>query len=266
MMVRDCGWIQVFVENGQEAYDHIFWAFRVGEDKNALLPVMVNMDGFILSHVIEPIEYVDQKKVKKYLPVFDPIHRLHPDKVVTMGAFAMPELYTETKKAQDEALWAAKPTILKGWKEWKELTGREYKPIETYKTRGAKTLFVTMGSMGETAEVAVDRMRKDKKDVGLVKIRLWRPFPVAEFRRAVKNAENLVVIDRAVSYGYGGPVASEIRSLLYSQPERPQVTNFVLGLAGRDVQPDDFIKIAKAAEKKVEKGKTDQYEIYGVRK
>jgi pyruvate ferredoxin oxidoreductase alpha subunit len=265
MSVRDCGWIQVFVENGQEAYDHMFWAFKVGEDQKVSLPVMVNMDGFILSHVIEPIEFMEQDKIVKYLPVFEPVHRLHPDKPVTMGAFAMPELFTETKKAQDEALIASKPAILICWQEWKDLTGREYQPVETYKIEGAKTLIVTMGGLSETASVAVDRLRAKGEAVGQVRLRLWRPFPFDEFKAAVKDAQMLVVIDRAVSFGYGGPVASELRSVLYSLEKRPKVVDYIVGLAGRDVQPADFIAMVKDAADKVKQGQEDGYEIYGAR-
>ncbi|MFO8057700.1 MAG: transketolase C-terminal domain-containing protein [bacterium] len=265
MMVRDCGCVQVFIENGQEAYDHMIWAFRVSEDKSVSLPVIVNMDGFILSHVIEPIEYVKKDVVESFLPTFEPINRLHPDKPVTMGAFAMPELFTETKMAQDMALWESKPAILKAWEDWKELTGREYKPVETYKAEGKKTLLVTMGSIGETASVAVDRMQDDGEDVGLVKIRLWRPFPVEEFKEAIKDADTLVVIDRALSYGYGGPVASEIRSQLYSMSKRPKVVDFIVGLAGRDVQPGAFKDMVDKAAQKIKSHKQDEYELYGVR-
>jgi pyruvate ferredoxin oxidoreductase alpha subunit len=265
MMIRDCGCVQVFIENGQEAYDHMFWAFRVGEDKNVSLPVIVNMDGFILSHVIEPIEYVGKEVAENFLPVFEPVNRLHPDKPLTMGAFAMPELFMETKKAQDTALWESKPTIMKGWEEWKELTGREYRPVETYKSEGKKTLFITMGSIGETASVAVDRMQDEGEDVGLVKIRLWRPFPVEEFKEAIKDADTLVVIDRALSYGYGGPLASEIRSLLYSMSKRPKVVDFIVGLAGRDVQPEAFKDMLDKAAGKIKGHKQDEYELYGVR-
>jgi pyruvate ferredoxin oxidoreductase alpha subunit len=265
MMIRDCGWIQVFVENGQECYDHMFWAFRVGEDPQVSLPVIVNMDGFILSHVIEPIVYIADEQAKQYLPEFKPVHRLHPDKPVTMGAFAMPDLYTETQQAQDQALWSSKAAIMKGWQEWKDLTGRQYQPIETYQTEGAKVLLVTMGCMGETASVAVDEMRAKGEPVGLVKIRLWRPFPREEFLRAVADADLLVVMDRAVSFGYGGPVASELRSTLYSTAKRPKIVNFVIGLGGRDVQPEAFVEMTAKAKAKVAAGKEDEYELYGVR-
>jgi pyruvate ferredoxin oxidoreductase alpha subunit len=182
-----------------------------------------------------------------------------------MGAFAMPELFTEAKKAQDEALKEAVPLILKGWEEWAELTGRTYRPIETYRTEDAEVILVTMGSMGETASETVDRMRERGIAVGLVKIRLWRPFPFEIFRKAVTAAQVLVVFDRCVSFGgQGGPVSSEVRAALYGEPNRPRVTNFIGGLAGRDVSPEDFEKMVEDSLKKTEDRQED-YEIYGVR-
>jgi pyruvate ferredoxin oxidoreductase alpha subunit len=265
MSVRDTGWIQVFAENGQEAYDHVFWAFRVGEDRRVLMPVMLHIDGFILSHMVEALEMVDKELVKKYLPAFEPIHRLHPDNPVTMGAFALPELYTEAKKAQDEALKASWPVILQGWEEWAQLTGRRYSPVETYRTEDAEAVLVTMGSMGETACEAADRMRAQGKAVGVVKIRLWRPFPFEQVRKALGRAKVAVVFDRCVSFGGpGGPVASEIRAALYGEPTRPRVVNFIGGLAGRDVSPKDFQEMVEQALSK-EEDRQEDYRIYGVR-
>ncbi len=262
MSIRDCGWIQVFVENGQEAYDHVFIGYRVAEDRNVLLPFMVNLDGFILTHVIEPIEFLNQEIVDRYLPPYHPLYSLHPDHPVTIGAFAGPALYTEAKKAQDEALKEAMPYLLKGWQEFGDLTGRYYHPIEAYKTEDAKIVIVTQGSLGETASIAIDDLREKGEAVGLVKIRLWRPFPFAEFREAVKGAELLVVIDRAISYGGpGGPLASEIRSALYAEEGRPRVVNWIAGIAGRDVAPEDFIKMLQQAKEMSGEG----YEIYAVR-
>jgi pyruvate ferredoxin oxidoreductase alpha subunit len=266
MYVRDCGWIQMFVENGQEAFDHVFWAFRVAEDSRVLLPVMINLDGFILSHVIEPIEFWTKDMARKYLPPYEPIYRLHPDKPVTMGAFGPPEIFTETKMAQDQALINSYPVIIQAWEELKELTGREYRPVETYKAESAKTLFITMGSLGETAREAVDSMREVGEDVGLISLRLWRPFPFEEFRKAVSGAETLIVLDRAVSFGGpGGPVASELRSALYHQKKQPKVLNLIVGLASRDVQPDDFWQMLEECRRKIKKGSEDEYVIYGVR-
>jgi len=262
MSVRDCGWIQVFVENGQEVYDHVFISYRVAEDRNCLLPFMVNLDGFVLTHMIEPVEFLDQEIVDRYLPPYQPLYTLHPDHPVTMGAFATPALYTETKKAQAEALTEAMPAILKGWQEFGDLTGRYYHPVETHKTENAKVVLVTQGSLGETASIAIDTLREKGEPAGLVKIRLWRPFPFEAFREAVAGAELVVVMDRAISYGGpGGPLASEIRSALYAQEKRPRVVNFIAGIAGRDVAPDDFVQMIRQARERP----GEWYEIYGVR-
>jgi len=266
MTVRDCGWIQYFVENGQEVYDHVFISYRVAEDRDVLFPVIINMDGFILSHVIEPIELIEQEKIDQFLPVYQALYRLHPDKPVTMGAFALPSIFAEAKKAQEVALQASMPKILEVWKAFGDMTGRYYKPIETYRAEDAETILVTMGSFGETATVAVDKMREEGKAVGLVKIRLWRPFPFEDFKKAVLRARNLVVIDRAVSVGGPkGPVASEIRSALYGEPVHPVVYDFVAGISGRDVAPPDFVKMVEKAEIEIDEGNQEGYEIYGVR-
>ena len=267
MSVRDCGWIQVFVENGQEVFDHMMFAFRVAESSGVSLPIMVNMDGFILTHVIEPIEFWDQEAVDRYLPDFKPVNRLHPDHPVTMGAFGMPGIFTEAKKAQNEALINSKPEILTAWKEMGDIVGRYYSPVETYQAEDAETVFLTMGSFGETVSLTVDELRGQGKPVGLVKLRLWRPFPFEEFRKAVGDAKRIIVIDRAISYGGpGGPVASEIRSLLYGEENMPTVTNFLCGLAGRDVTAEDFMAMYEETER-MAKGKVRQedYIIYGVR-
>ena len=262
MSVRDCGWIQVFVENGQEVYDHVFIGYRVAEDRDVLLPFMASLDGFVLTHVIEPVEFLDQGIIDRYLPPYSPLYSLHPNHPVTMGAFATPALYTETKMAQAEALTEAMPVILKGWKEFGDLTGRYYHPVERYKTEDAKVILVTQGSLGETATIAIDSLRGAGEPVGLVKIRLWRPFPFEEFREAVAGADLIVVMDRAISYGGpGGPLAGEIRSALYEQEKHPRVVNFIAGIAGRDVSPEDFARmINKATERPGE-----WYELYSVR-
>jgi len=266
MSIRDCGWIQVFTENGQEVYDHVFFAYRLAEDREVLFPVIVNMDGFILSHVIEPIEMIEQEKIDQFLPPYQPLYRLHPDHPVTMGAFAMPGVFTETKKAHEVALRSSMSKILEIWKAFGDMTGRYYNPIETYQAEDAETLLVTMGSFGETASVAVDKMREEGRAVGLVKIRLWRPFPFDAFKKATLKAKQLVVIDRAVSVGGpGGPVASEVKAAVYGEEKRPSVYNFVAGISGRDVTPSDYIKMVDKAEIEIEEGNKEGYEIYGVR-
>jgi pyruvate ferredoxin oxidoreductase alpha subunit len=265
MSIRDCGWIQFFVENGQEVYDHVFVSYRLAEDRKVLFPVIINMDGFILSHVIEPIEMIEQEKIDQFLPPYQPLHRLHPDRPVTMGAFALPSIFAEAKKAQEEALRSSMPKIIETWKAFGDMTGRHYHPVETYKTEEADTLLVTMGSCGETASVAVDKMREGGRSVGLVKIRLWRPFPFDELKKATLHSKQLVIIDRAISVGACGPVASEVKAALYGNDQRPSVYNFVAGISGRDVTPSDFVKMVDKAEIEIEEGNKEGFEIYGVR-
>ena len=262
MMIRDCNWIQVFCQNGQEVYDAIFHAFRVSEDKRVSLPVIINVDGFGLTHVIEPIEFWTKEMVKKYLPAFEPINTLHPDKVVTMGAFGMPEIFTEAKKALDEAIWSSAPVISEAWDELAQLTGRQYRPVETYKTEGAETLILAMGSICETASIAVDEMRASGKKVGLVNLRLWRPLPKEEIKRVLSAVKDVVVLDRALTPGgANSPLTSEIRTVMYSEPVRPNIYCMVAGLGGRDVTPTD---IATMVEKALTDKHMDHY-IYGVR-
>jgi pyruvate ferredoxin oxidoreductase alpha subunit len=265
MSIRDCGWVQFFVENGQEVYDHVFVSYRLAEDKKVLFPVIINMDGFVLSHVIEPIELIQQEKIDQFLPPYQPLYQLHPDHPVTMGAFALPSIFAEAKKAQEEALRSSIPKILETWKAFGDMTGRYYHPVESYKTEDADTLLVTMGSCSETASVAVDKMREEGRSVGLVKIRLWRPFPFNDFKKATLRAKQLVVIDRAMSVGACGPVASEVKAALYGKDDRPSIYNFVAGISGRDVTPSDFVKMVDKAKNEIEEGNKEGYEMYGVR-
>lgn len=262
MSQRDCGWIQMHAENGQEVIDMTIQSFKIAEHPDVMLPVVLNIDGFQLTHMIEPLELPTQQEVNKFLPDRVPYATLHPDRPLSMGCFNMPDIFTETMKAKDTALINSKKTIIKIWQEWEKQFGRAYKPVETYKTKGADTLILTMGSMGETASVAVDAMRKAGKAVGLVKLRLWRPFPLDELRAAIKGAKTLVVMDRAISFGgAGGPVATEIKSLMFHDTLRPRIVNFLMGLGGRDMKVEDFIAMVERAGKK----KDESYEYYGVR-
>jgi pyruvate ferredoxin oxidoreductase alpha subunit len=262
MPQRDCGWIVMHADNGQEVIDMTIQSFKIAEHPDVMLPTMLNIDGFQLTHMIEPLELPTQKEVNKFLPDRVPYATLHPDKPLSMGCFNMPDIFTETMKAKDTALINSKKTIIKIWNEWEKQFGRAYKPVETYKTKGAETMILTMGSMGETASVAVDEMRKAGKSVGLVKLRLWRPFPLDELRAAIKGAKTLIVMDRAVSFGgAGGPVATEIKSLMFNDTLRPRIVNFLMGLGGRDMKVEDFTAMVERAGKK----KDESYEYYGVR-
>ena len=266
MSVRDTGWIQIVVENGQEAVDHVLCAFCIAEDRRVLLPVMIHADGFYLTHVIEPVYMPEQSEVDKFIPPNNYPLPLDPDKPVTMGGFGPPYIYTEMKKAQEVNIRAAKEVILEHWARFGKSFGRYYHPVECYHCEGARTLLLTMGSTGETAMAAVDKMRGEGKDVGLLKLRLWRPFPFEELRQMVKGAEVLVVVDRAISFGGpGGPFCSEIRSALYNEDKRPKVVGFVGGLGGRDITVAQFENAVERGIEIAQTGSEQEFEMFGVR-
>lgn len=266
MAVRDTGWIQIFCENGQEAYDLTLWAFRCAEDRRVLFPVMVNMDGFHLTHVVEPVILEDQEKVDKFLPPYNFPYPLDPRKPVTMGAFGPPFIYTEARKAQEVALERTRPVIRETLDEFEKAFGRKYDFVEKYRTEDADTLLLTMGSFSQTAMEAIDQLRAEGVKAGLIRIRLWRPFPFEELRAAVKGAKVLAVLDRAVSLGGPvGPVVSEVKSALYSLKDRPYVASFVGGLGGRDIYPDNFKYMVKRAIEMAAKDEHVEYEMIGVR-
>ena len=266
MATRDTGWIQVFCQNNQEVFDMTLWAFRVGEDPEVLFPVMVYLDGFTLSHVIEPVNLPQQEEVDRFLPKFQYRFALDPDKPMTHGAFAPPDIYTEAKIAQEVAFRKSKKVILQGWKEFGDIFGRYYYPVELYRAEDAKTLLILQGSLSETAKLVVDKRREKGEPVGLMHLRLWRPFPLHEFRQAVKDVDTLIIFDRCISFGGpGGPVCSEIRSALYDMERRPKVIGFVGGLGGRDVSVGAFEYVIDRGREVAEKGSEEIFETVGVR-
>ena len=265
MAVRDTGWIQLFAENAQQAFDLTLCAFRIAEDPSVLLPTMVHIDGFHLSHVIESVLLPEAGEVKKFLPPFRPPYTLNPDKPVTMGDFAVPDLYAEAKKAQDEALRNSREVVLKTWREFGKLFRRDYLPVETFRAEGADVLLLTMGSFSEVAMEAIDVLREGGEKVGLVRLRLWRPFPFEEFRPAVAGAKLLIVLDRAVSFGGPGPVCSEVKAALSHLERKPQVIGFIGGLGGRDITVKGFQDMIHRGIDKAEKGQFGDFEMFGVR-
>jgi len=200
------------------------------------------------------------------LPPLDYPFPLDPQKPVTMGDFAPPVVFTESKWAQEINLENSKKIVLEAWKEFGAKFGRYYNPIETYRCDGCDTLLMTMGSFSETAMTTIDRLREEGKKIGLFRIRLWRPFPYQELRNAVGGAKTLIILDRAISYGGpGGPVASEVKAALYPLEPRPKVVGFVGGLGGRDISPADFEAIINRGIEIARSGSDREFEIYGVR-
>lgn len=266
MATRDCGWIQIFAENVQQAFDLILCAFHIAEDPTVLFPTMVHIDGFHLSHMIEPLYLLEQEEVDGFLPKYHHPYALDPDKPLTMGAFGPPDIYTEAKKPQDIALRASKKVILQVWQKFSELTGRRYSPVESYKAEDANVLLLTMGSFSETAMMAIDKMQDEGQKVGLIRLRLWRPFPFDEFRQAVAKAQVLIILDRALSFGGPtGPVCSEIQAALYSLETKPKVISFVGGLGGRDISATTFEDLIRRGMDKAKQGRLDELEMIEVR-
>jgi pyruvate ferredoxin oxidoreductase alpha subunit len=266
MAVRDTGWIQIVAENGQEAVDNVLCAFCIGEDHRVLLPVMIHIDGFHLTHVIESIIFPDREEVDKFIPPNSYPLPLDPTRPLTMGGVGPPTIYPEVKKYQDVHLRAAKDVILEYWNKFGDTFGRYYHPVERYRTEGAKILLLTMGSVSETAMDAVDNMRNGGMEVGLLKLKLWRPFPFKEFLEAVREADLLVIIDRAISFGGpAGPLCSEVKAALYNQEKMPKVIGFVAGLGGRDITVAGFEAMVRQGMEIAEKGSGEILETYGVR-
>ncbi len=266
MSQRDSGWISLFAADGQETIDMMIQAFKIAEHRDVMLPVNVNLDGFQLTHVVEPMMLPDQKEVDRFLPAYKPYAALHPDNIVSMGALGMPDIFNEAAMAKDQALINSKKVILEVWKEWEEQFGRKYEPIGAYRMKGAEVALLTLGSMGDTAEVAVDELRDKGVKAGLLKMKLWRPFPVEELIKAVKGLTSLAVIDRSAPFGGAcGPVCAEVKAVLYDQKERPAITNHIIGLGGRDIVVGDFVKIVEQAISAQKKKPKEAYEIYGVR-
>lgn len=268
MAARDTGWIMLFCENGQEVVDATIMAFKIAEDHRVLLPLMVNLDGFSLSHVIEPIEFPSQKDVDAFLPPYKPLYTLHPDRPLTMGAYAMPELYTEAKYAQEMAILNSKDVVKEVFTEFTEKFGRAYHIIETYNTENADFVFIALGSICENIKTAIDSLKSQGKEAGLASIRLFRPFPSEELIAAIGGKGRVAVIERAMPAGAAnGPLFHEIASLIYTKGLNVKLENYILGLGGRDVLPESFIDIYNGVAREPDGASTvtKNYEVIGVR-
>ncbi len=266
MTARDTGWIQTFATNNQEVFDLTLSAFRFGEDQKVLLPVMIHLDGFTLSHVIEPVILPEQAEVDRYLPPFHHPYTLNMDRPIAYAPILSPDSYPEAKKAQHMVLVESKEVITQAWKEFGDVFGRYYSPIDSYRTEGARTLLMTMGSLSETAKVAVDRKREQGEDVGLLILHLWRPFPFEELYQAVKDADILIVLDRCISLGGpGGPVFSEVTAALLETRQDMKVVGLVGALCGRNLSVEQFEDVIDRGKEIAVEGSEEVFETVGIR-
>ncbi|WP_069650442.1 pyruvate synthase subunit PorA [Caloranaerobacter ferrireducens] len=269
MGARDSGWIQLYSEDNQEAYDNIIQAIRIAEHKDVRLPVMVCMDGFIVSHSVENIELLETEKVKEFVGEYDPglDTLLNPEQPVAMGPLDLPPHYFEHKRQQAEAMKNAKKVILEIAKEFEALTGRKYGLFEEYKMEDAEVAIVVLNSTAGTAKEVVDELREKGVKAGLIKIRVFRPFPVEELRDALKHVKAVAVMDKADSFSAaGGPVFVETRAALYDAETKPVVISYIYGLGGRDVRTNDIMKVYNDLLEIVETGEVKSvYNYLGVR-
>jgi len=255
MTLRDSGIIQVYVENIQEAVDTHIQIFKIAEDREVLLPAMVCMDGWILSHAYELVTLWREEAVKEFLPSFNPVFKVDPQKPLTYGALTDDDKITEFKFMVHDALIRSKEKIKKVAEEFRNMFGNYYGGLieETY-TEDADVILVAMGSMVGTIKVALQEMRGRGKKVGLVKIRSFRPFPDQELKAALAKAKVVLVLDRSFSSGSGGILGGEVKACLYGQAG-PCVLNYALGIGGREIYPETVIELVDQSERLVESGR-----------
>ena len=249
MGARDLGWIMLFSESGQEAYENMLIATRLAE--KVFLPVMVNLDGFITSHGVENIKIFDDGKIKQFIGEYKPNKPLldikHP---VTYGPLQLPDYYFETRYQQIPAMEEAKKSFLEIGKELSEITGNNYGFFEKYQMDDAKSVIVTMNSTAGTTKTVIDRLRAKGKKVGLLKLRMFRPFPYKEVMETLQNAKSIAVLDRAASFGANAPLYGEVKNALYDLKKRPALFSCLFGLGGRSIYESDIEGIFKKLLKK----------------
>ena len=267
MGARDSGWIQLYSENNQEAYDNLIMAVRIGEHKEVKLPVMVCQDGFITSHAIENIDLLEKDDVSAFIGERAPAWSLLTGKPTSIGPYDTPQFYFEHKYQQAQAMIRSKKVILDIFEEFAALTGRKYHLFEEYMMEDAERALIVLNSSAGTAKGACDLLRAKGEKVGLIKLHVYRPFPMEELTKAFSNVKAIAVMERADSFSaIGGPVFADVRSACYDLEIRPHIIDYIYGLGGRDIRVDDFVHVYDELDKIV---KTDNigdiYRYIGVR-
>lgn len=267
MGARDAGWIQIYAESNQEAYDNFLQAFPIAEKVN--LPVMICQDGFITSHGVENILLVEDNLVKDFVGERNPEHYLLNEKeTMALGPYAVSNYYMETKRAQRQAMIDAKQAILDMAEKFKEMTGREYGFFESYRLEDADYAIVIIGSAAGTAKAAIDKIREQTgKKVGMLKIRVFRPFPEEEIAKALEHVKAVAIMDRSEMFSAtSGPLGAEVRAALFAAKSQAEVVNYFYGLGGRDITVEDFEDIYSRLETIADTHEiTDMYDYIGLR-
>lgn len=245
MGARDAGWIQIYAENNQEAYDNMVQAFRISEHKRVRLPIMICQDGFITSHAVENIELLEDGEVKEFVGEYEPEnYLLNPECPMAVGPYSVTDYYMEAKRSQAEGMKHVEQVVLAVAEEFKKLSGREYGLFEAYRMEDAERAVVMIGSAAGTTKDAIDRLREKGEKVGLLKIRLFRPFPAERIAEALKDVKAVAVMDRAEGYtNHGGPLGADVMAALFRAKSTAHAINIVYGLGGRDVRVEDMEKV-----------------------
>ena len=240
---RDTGWLQFYCESNQEVLDSVIQAFKIAEQ--VLLPTMLVLDAFVLSHTQEPVDIPDQELVDRYLPAYNARYKLDTSDPHAFGALVTPSHYMELRYKIQRATEEAAEVARQADEEFREIFGRSYGLVEKYRLEDAETVLVTSATITSTARVVVDELREEGYKVGLLKVRMFRPFPAKDVREALAGARKVAVIDRNISFGHGGIFAEEMKSALYNGAHRPPIFGFIIGLGGRDVTPASIRGIAE---------------------
>ncbi|MEW6087133.1 MAG: transketolase C-terminal domain-containing protein [bacterium] len=245
MGCRDSGWIQIFSENSQEAYDNAVQALRIAEHPDVMLPVMITLDGFIISHALETLSTYEDDKVKKFIGNYIPKHPLiNPSQPVTYGPLDFFDYYFEHKRQQAEGMVNAKKVIQEVGRAFEKEFNRSYGLFEEYRMADAELALIVLGSTAGTAKAVVDMVREKGYKIGLIKIRCFRPFPEEELAEALKRIKVLAVMDRSLGFnGVGGPLFNDVRAALFGRNAEIKVVNYVYGLGGREITPNDIWNI-----------------------
>jgi len=230
---RDTGWLQFYCESNQEVLDTTLQAFKIAEEVH--LPVMLNLDAFFLSHTAEPVEIPEQNAVDRFLPRFQPEYRLDPSAPHSFGLLTPPEYFMEFRYKIQQSMIRSKEVSRRVDEEFGQSFGRRYGLVEAYRCDGADMILVTSGAIASTTRVLVDNLRAKGRKVGMVKVRLFRPFPKEELYTILRDVEKVAVVDRNVSFGVGGVFAHELSAAFCGQKARPPIFSYIAGLGGRDV-------------------------------